>query len=431
MAHAEARGGPGAERPRGGRRPLGPLVATLGLLAVTGVPTPAAARTLTAPQARLGAGSGAPTWQRQAVASSPGSFLTGVSCATPTNCVAVGTQSFPTHQGALAYSFTGGTWHQDVAAQPPGSTNAGLQSVSCTTAAPGRGASPPTCVAVGYTGIGSETARPFSEVLRGSTWRAVAVPRRPRQVAELLSVSCWSPDGCFAVGVLEKVNGGDSGAVSAVFNGASWAIVNTAAAVPTNSALDGVSCLTATVPPLCTAVGSKTVGHTTSPLLELANSTHGWTEVPVPAMAGSSTTALTSVACPAPDSCIAVGSTSTSSGSRPFSVVDSSGRWTVATPPRPSTPGRAGLDSVVCTLFLDGCQAVGLVASAASVPLIEQFNGTSWSPEPVPPPSSLSTLVGVACAFPASAHADQMPCTAVGSYSSSPQSGEHVLVLHR
>lgn len=414
-----------ARRRLGLRRSLGSLLTTFAMLAASGLTASTGSATV------MGAASARDGWQRQVAPGDRGSFFTGVSCATPTTCVAVGSQSFTTHQGALAYSWTGGIWHKDVAAQPPGETNTGLESVSCPTPSPGPRAGLPTCVAVGYSGIDSETARPFLEILKGSTWKVVTVPGLAGKVAELLSVSCWSSNGCFAVGLLEKVNGGDAGAITAVFNGTSWVIVKTPSAVPTDSALDGVSCLAATIPPLCKAVGTKTVNHITTPLLELANSTHGWTVAPVPGVAGSTATALTSVACTAPDSCIAVGSTSSPTGGGAFSEVDNSGQWKVVIPPRLATPGNGAFGSVACTQFLDGCQAVGIVATAASVPLIEQFNGTSWSVEPTSPPSSLSSLSGVACAMPASAQGDQLPCTAVGEYSPKPQAGDYLLVLHR
>jgi hypothetical protein len=268
-------------------------------------------------------------------------------------------------------------------------------------------------------------------VLKGATWKIVPVPALAGKAVELSSVSCWSPEGCFAVGAIEHPDGGFAGAVSAVFSGSSWAIVATPPVGSPDSSLNGVSCLPATVPPLCKAVGQKTTGQVTSPLLELANSTRSWTVAPVPGVASSTDTALTSVACTAPDSCVAVGSTGSLSRSRTFTVVDNSGRWAVATTPRLAAAGNSGFTGVACTQFLDGCQAVGTVGTASFVPLIEQFNGASWAVEQTSAPSSLAELAGVACAFPASSHGDQVPCTAVGDYSPAPDVGTHVLVLHR
>ena len=172
------------------------------------------------------------------------------------------------------------------------------------------------------------------------------MPVPKRADGQLNAVSCWSLTACTAVGYSAA---GKPAAER--WNGASWA----ATAVPspkgaTYSTLDGVSCPT---PTSCTAVGSGfPASGTATALIERWNGTT-WSIVPAPAPPGAVATMLTGVSCHGPAKCTAVG-------------------------------GHDGLSGYPFT---------------GDHPLLDEWNGTSWSVVPAPEPagSTGSALAGVSC----------------------------------
>jgi hypothetical protein len=361
-----------------------------------------------------------PAWKTQAMPKVSNAVLSGVSCATPDRCVAVGSHT----GGALAESWNGTGWTVDSLPLPANGQYSGLGAVSCLTAT--------TCVAVGYAKLAYFTP-PISEVSSGGKWKLVPFPAQPKgQDATLVAVSCWAANGCFAVGAIDNPSGTPTAPLSAVFNGTSWSKVGIATPKGVRPQLSGVSCLPATVPPLCDAVGAVTNGGVTSPLVELANSTHGWQQIAVPAVHASYTN-LSSVSCTAPDMCLAVGNTGTVFHQGPFSLVDNGGKWSAVAVPKPAHSGGIDFEAVSCPQVTNNCQAVGRVSvpdGASGTPLAEDFVGGKWSVAPVPAPSSLSGLEAVSCAMPTSA-ADQAPCTAVGTYNLDPQAPQEAFAVRR
>jgi len=138
--------------------------------------------------------------------------------------------------------------------------------------------------------------------------------------------------------------------------------------------------------------------------------------VPVPV----TETTLGSIACPAANRCIAVGST----GSRytirvPFAVHADARSWTTASPVPPIENGDSFLTALSC-VGLARCTAVGGqevpapyfgAKSGGNRPLVETWNGRLWRLEkvPIPPGTTDGDLSGVACVSSA--------CMAVGSFS--------------
>jgi hypothetical protein len=359
----------------------------------------------------------APQWQRQLTPVEFAAGLTGISCPTVKACAVVGTMSSSTGSGALAESWNGKAWKLDTVRQPVGDTNADLLSASCSSST--------SCVAVGYTGIvPPQGSHPFSEELSGTTWKAVptALPSAA-EGGELASVSCAGARSCQAVGSFVTA-AGRSGILAEAYNGSSWTVVKTPSIPGRISSLDGISCLPATVPALCTAVGSTTIGDRTSPLVEHANGS-SWAVVPVPGVFSSSEATLASVSCPQPTSCVAVGSTLDGSISKSLSEVENLSRWTVVGTPRPTTPGGSRLLGVSCALTIESCEAVGAVGTAASSTLAEGWNGHSWSIQTSADPSSLSELFAVSCA---ETSLEQAACFATGGYQPNPDVAARTLV---
>jgi hypothetical protein len=127
-----------------------------------------------------------------------GSWFSGLSCAAPTLCKAVGALNAP-YSGDSLWNFDGLTWSQDTL---PGFTgDALLNGINCPTTA--------FCMVVGdeifpHAGGGGAAIVTFN----GSTW--TRQPETPSvQVPQ--SVSCWSSDAC--------ISGSENGAVSSYASG--------------------------------------------------------------------------------------------------------------------------------------------------------------------------------------------------------------------
>jgi hypothetical protein len=85
--------------------------------------------------------------------------------------------------------------------------------------------------------------------------------------------------------------------------------------------------------------------------------------------------------------------------------------WSIQPTPNPSSPGGGTLNWVACPSQRD-CTAVGAAADRTGNPsatLAERWNGTRWSIQPTPNPAGVQgvRLEGVACTSPSA-------CTAVG-----------------
>ena len=117
------------------------------------------------------------------------STLTGVSCASATSCIAVGTASPRGTWGTmLTERWNGKQWSIVAAAVPTGVTGSELFGVSCT--------SPTSCFAAGayQTPSGGRT---IVERYNGASW---SIANRPNVSGTLVGVSCTSATSCVAVG---------------------------------------------------------------------------------------------------------------------------------------------------------------------------------------------------------------------------------------
>jgi hypothetical protein len=167
--------------------------------------------------------------------------LNGVSCPTPTSCVAVGVAIDLHTDGAgtqwrhqLVETWDGTAWQGHVL---PGTHNSSLGGVSCVSA--------DRCIAVGDTmGFGG-----ISEVWDGADWTAQPVPHLADGSGALTAVSCTTETSCVAVGHDPDV----SDSVADHWNGRRWAVINKGLRPPRFVKLDGVSCPSAQS---CEAVGS-------------------------------------------------------------------------------------------------------------------------------------------------------------------------------
>jgi hypothetical protein len=267
-----------------------------------------------------------------APAGSVGMSTDDISCIAPSTCVVAGAATFSTATRPLIERWNGQHWQAQTAAAPTSSD--GFASIACTAVT--------SCMAVGgSTNHGVE--RPLAERWDGTHWTVLTIPAvdaKPRFALE--SVACTSATNCFAQGsdysagrstpFVDRWNGtawshqktwtyrpllrafgiscgsatdcaivGEDGTRPFVeyWNGSSW--TDNAQAAPQPGQFDGVECAAAS----CVAVGHD--GSNVPRSLAAVETHHTFTRQTTPNPTGLVPT-LVSVACPAANSCVAVGS---------------------------------------------------------------------------------------------------------------------------
>jgi len=353
-------------------------------------------------------------WTIRATPSPAGAFsseLLAVSCASPRVCTAVGGYNYSTNIVTLAEAWNGTRWRvQATPATPrPASIFAnGLTGVSC--------ASPRACTAVGaYLGFNTVGFR--SVVLRwnGSRWAVQATPDDiGATTSDLAAVSCAAPGACTAVGSFDQTPTRLT-SLAETWNGSRWRIQ--AVPSPAGATASHLSALSCTSPSACTATGYYT--NRSGKTLALAatwNGTH-WQTRPAASPARATETVLYAVSCTAPRACTATGSYDIRSGESLALAERWNGKtWRIQVTPAPAHNQGSLLTGVSCTRART-CVAVGAYfdATQRTRALAEAWNGTRWQIQPVPSPVAGATdsqLSAVSCTSPRA-------CTAVGSYTDS------------
>jgi len=333
-----------------------------------------------------------------AVLATPG--LYGVSCTSPTACIAVGTSgNGTTIATSLSESWNGTNWTIQQTPGPPGATSSSFYSVSCT--------SPDACTAVGNFRRAGVT-EPLAERWDGTKWALQQAPGPPGADGELYGISCSSATACTAVG-----NSDFGAALAERWNGSTWTIQHTPtpdAAIYRFTYLTSVSCAS---PTACTAVGESDTGLAYSRsnigYQSLAETWNGatWAIQDAPRSGPGIDGFLNGVSCTSPAECIAVGENSPLTGSVTAAERQNGTNWTI-TP----TPGRAGgpfgLADLSCT-SPSSCIAVGDDSSGGFAVIAERWNGTNWTITPAPKPADefYASLSSVSCTSP-------IACIAVG-----------------
>jgi len=267
----------------------------------------------------------------------------------------------------------------------------------------------------------------------GGSWTATKAPLPPDARAnpssDLESVACPSVTFCVAAGHYSGT-GFDDGLLEAR-SGSTWTV--TKAPLPAHTSanpdvtLDSTACAEAGS---CTAVGNYTdsSGNAEALIETLSAGTWTATEAPQPSASSDQGASLSSIECPSPSSCVAVGGYHTS-----LTIVtgmietESGGNWTVITAPLPAGGAAGDLSSVVCP-SASSCIAVGEYdqSSMGNVPLIETWSGTTWTPTAVPLPAGAAAnpetgIASLACESASS-------CAATGSYVDSSGNSDALLL---
>jgi len=333
-------------------------------------------------------------------ASATSSQLHGVSCTSATFCMAVGEQG--TSSGGattLAERWNGSAWSIVASPNPAASKFSRLYAVSCP--------SPSDCTAVGSQfNATTKISKTLVERWNGKKWSLVSdadFPGGPSG-AFLFGVACTSSTFCFAVG--QRSVSGSVGTIVLIerWNGHSWSLVNTPK-VPNARylVLKAVSC---TSTRRCDAVGDfLTPSAGPVPLTEHWNGT-AWTLVP------SATTGelgegdlLVSVSCGSPASCIAAGEYELGGVGRPATFVEqwTGTSWKIV---KSGDPARSysALEGVSCK-SATSCVGVGRYQKprnrfdfGPTMTLVERWDGKKWSIVASPNPGSkVSDLAAVSC----------------------------------
>jgi hypothetical protein len=321
--------------------------------------------------------------------SGSGSSLTAVSCSSPSACVAIGYSSSSSGAvSALGESWNGKTWAIKALVNPTGSQGSQLNGVSC--------ASATACVAVGTYADATGAIRSLGERWNGKSWSLLSTvdPSGGTRVV-LQAVSCVSAAACTAVGSYRNTSGVTT-TLAEAWNGSVWTRQTTPPPTAAQqSLLLGVSCTSGSA---CTAVGDYTdsSGH----LLTLGERWNGssWVEQLTANPSGATFNVLNGVSCATATGCVAVGSSGTSPSGSLTEVWDGT-TWSIKAVPDPSGASGSGLNGVSCTAS-NACRAVGDYSSGGSeLTLAERWNGKKWTVEPTPNPidSTNSVLSGVSC----------------------------------
>jgi hypothetical protein len=227
-------------------------------------------------------------------------------------------------------------------------------------------------------------------------WSVTPSPNPRVPTGQLFWVSCLSAHSCMAVGTYVKASGIGVN-LAEQWNGTSWRILPTPN--PSGTAVNGLFGVACSSSSACMAVGaSTTTTGTARALAERWNGTR-WTIQPTPNPRPGGAF-LNGVSCTSASACTAVGSSNAGALAERWNGT----RWAIQATPNPSQGG-GSLSGVACT-SASACTAVGGSNAGA---LAERWNGTTWRIQPTPNPAQGGGfLTSVACT---SASA----CTAVGT----------------
>lgn len=306
------------------------------------------------------------------------------------------------------------TWSIVPTQDMPGETNI-LTSLACI--------SPSACIAVGTNENASGVENALSEAWNGTSWSLIPTPAPNPTVGNILyNVSCATIASCTAVGFQYSAPQVESPLIEH-WNGSEW-VLQTAALPPgsVENYLGAVACPTSTG---CEAVGdsSATVGYNAnqgdSTLAEIWNGS-AWNvqTIPTPSGASPSSVQLPGLACTSLAFCLAIGTYSPSGGPSnltSFSELWDGTNWSLEPTAVAPNGTQYALDAVNCTTETS-CTAVGwsyVFSTKSYAPLVESWNGTSWTlpsqPPGFPTGATYGLLAGIGCGSVTS-------CTAVGYY---------------
>ncbi len=229
--------------------------------------------------------------------------LLGVTCASASDCFAVGYNTGPTNttRQIMIARWNGVAWSLSTALGLPSAQNAELFGATCP--------SESNCWAVGYYTNGG-ISQPLIERWDGAAWLPFPSPSlTPTSSSLLLGVTCNSPTDCWAVGQTTSATGTNTQTLTQHWNGAAWSVVPSPNTSPVrDNFLFGVSCTSSAN---CWAVGyHKDSDGIPQTLVQQWDGT-AWSIAPTPNRirpnGATLKNYLKAVECPLPTRCFATG----------------------------------------------------------------------------------------------------------------------------
>jgi hypothetical protein len=325
-----------------------------------------------------------------------GSGLSGVSCASGTYCVAIGSyESSGSVFSTFAEVWNGSSWALQSVPSP---TTTNLNGVDCLSST--------SCFAVGDQTSGSDLAT-LAEYWNGSAWTTMTTPNPTGGTRDfLISVSCVSSTECTSVGGYYDSTG-DEYVFSETLSGTTWTLhLSPYPTGATTSQFNGVACTSSTS---CVAVGYYLSPSYTG-LAEYWNGST-WTIEATPLPSGGSQAYFGGVACMSATSCFATGDYNNGTKIHTLSEFWNGSSWSPQTTPAYTKEHATGLTGgVSCTPGY--CTAVGFqMQKGPTKTLAEHWKQTFWEVQTTQNVSGAeeSSLAGVSC------WADD-DCLAVGFY---------------
>jgi hypothetical protein len=283
------------------------------------------------------------------------------------------------------------------------------------------------CFAAGSRVGGDAFTKALIESWNGHRFAIVPSPSPSSTNSALGGISCVSATFCVAVGSADNKRDFTRTLIES-WNGTAWSVVPSPSpgGLTFIDVLGDVSCVSAA---FCMAVGSYGPGELTSSLIESWNG-RVWSVMPSPSRGPHSDAVLNAVDCLSATDCMGAGSYLTPAGQRRTLAARWSGtQWTVLPTPNQGPINNVNdvnsLGGAFC-LSANACTAVGSWSTAQGVTrtLIQTWNGTKWSVEPSPDRGSMSTpnaLGGIACV-------SASDCTATGASGSGPGGSTRTLI---
>jgi hypothetical protein len=256
------------------------------------------------------------------------------------------------------------------------------------------------CWAVGdYSDYKAGVNQSLAEHWNGQSWGIVS-SANPNKIViraepnELHGVTCVSDSDCWAVGHVANLNAETYySTLIEHWDGKEWTIAELRPVSDSYTELESVTCLASWD---CWAAGYAGI----QTLIEHWDG-NVWTVVPSPSVPPTFNS-IHNIACTSASDCWAVGSAgdNTSGGAFPLIERWDGTSWTVAAAPPVSGVSSSGLHDVACTSASE-CWAVGSAQISGvqrSETIIARWNGSTWVLADSPNPGNYNYLTGVSCA---------------------------------
>jgi hypothetical protein len=317
-------------------------------------------------------------------AGSINSSLEGVSCATASACIGVGSyyMSASNTNLSLADKWNGSSWVLQTTPNPSGSVLAEFSAISCPATT--------SCEAVGsYSTNAQSPGTVLAERWNGTAWAIQSTPSLTGG-GSLDGVSCPSASLCIAVGNFNNDNN-----LAEEWNGTKWSEQTIPAG---QDLLSSVSCPSTTY---CVAVGSTFVDKPYALIWDGST----WKSVSIPAPANE-LSGLAAISCFSSSACTATGSGLASSGQNVLVERWNGTKWAIQTAPNRGTESQ--LAAVSCP-SATSCTAIGNSGGPTGPALAEGWNGSTWTIETTPAPDGPSAPEAISCTAVTA-------CTSTGEY---------------